>query len=213
MPFLCFVRYIYPRNIPPPLAIPSSEWTRLPARVPGGGSTRQRCHSDWLNKHFASQRVEIYRVGTLPVCNYQGSNPRPTGHPRFSAVGYSKTSMPMKRWKRVIRQMPFLCFVRYIYPRNTPKLHCGVPFLCQCRGNWVFKSGQPSNKGIKWNTLPSICQSWEPSHIWRIFLQTFVSRSSLTVGFLHSFSPWTFSSDTFWLTHPTSRRNLTPRHI
>ena len=46
MPFLCFVRYIYPRNIPPPLATPSSEWTRLPARVPGGGSTRQRCHSD-----------------------------------------------------------------------------------------------------------------------------------------------------------------------
>jgi len=28
MPFLCFVRYIYPRNIPPPLATPSSEWTR-----------------------------------------------------------------------------------------------------------------------------------------------------------------------------------------
>ena len=26
MPFLCFVRYIYPRNIPPPLATPSSEW-------------------------------------------------------------------------------------------------------------------------------------------------------------------------------------------
>jgi hypothetical protein len=46
MPFLCIVRYIYPRNIPPPLATPSSEWTRLPARVPGGGSTRQRCHSD-----------------------------------------------------------------------------------------------------------------------------------------------------------------------
>ena len=51
MPFLCFVQYIYPRNIPPPLATSSSEWTRLPARIPGGGSTRQRCHSDWLNKH------------------------------------------------------------------------------------------------------------------------------------------------------------------
>jgi hypothetical protein len=45
MPFLCLCD-IYPSNIPPPLATPSSEWTRLPARVPGGGSTRQRCHSD-----------------------------------------------------------------------------------------------------------------------------------------------------------------------
>jgi len=43
LPFLCFVRYIYPRNIPPPLATPSSAWTRLPARVPGGGSTHCSC--------------------------------------------------------------------------------------------------------------------------------------------------------------------------
>ena len=121
---------IYSRNIiPPHLATLSSEWTR----VPGGGSTRQRCHSDWLNKHFASQLVENYRVGKLPVCNYQGSNPRPKGHPRMSAVGFSKAWYQRNVAKKGNPTDAFVFRAIYIiYPPNM------YVYLALRKGVYVF---------------------------------------------------------------------------
>ena len=55
---------------------------------------------------------------------------------------YTHTTVHANLLKRVIRQMPFLCFVRYIHPRNSPQQFKLIRVLrahqCYISIGWVF---------------------------------------------------------------------------